>query len=258
MPGMQTPDATCVVGQHAGMGSELPDAALAPNDPAPFLHAALAYLDLNQPQRALRAASDACHRAPQLAQAHYTYGRALLACNDVAQAERAFAEAVRLAPGWPEPWISYGLVRHRRGAVEDAKGAMQCALVHAPGHPEATAHLAEFMRVDGVPEGGERAPTASGGPDVVPTFELGVQRYRGRRLRRGGSNFRSALRAAGGDGRHNPPEQSENTADARPGPLSAWKAGASAGFAGSRAQGGSGGSERATALWLGSRRGRPP
>ena len=178
MPGMQTPDATCVVGQHAGMGSELPDAALAPNDPAPFLHAALAYLDLNQPQRALRAASDACHRAPQLAQAHYTYGRALLACNDVAQAERAFAEAVRLAPGWPEPWISYGLVRHRRGAVEDAKGAMQCALVHAPGHPEATAHLAEFMRVDGVPEGGERAPTASGGPDVVPTFELGVQRYR--------------------------------------------------------------------------------
>ena len=113
-------------------------------------------LDLNQPRRALRAAGEACHRAPRLAQAHYTYGRALFACNEVAQAERAFAEAVRLAPGWPEPWIGYGLVRHRRGAIEDAKGAMQQALFHAPNHPVASAHLAEFTRLADAAEDGDR------------------------------------------------------------------------------------------------------
>jgi tetratricopeptide (TPR) repeat protein len=152
---------------------------LMPNDPAPFLHSATAHLELNQPQPALRAASEACHRAPRLSQAHYTYGRALLACNEIAQAERAFAEAVRLMPSWPEAWINYGLVRHRRGAIEDAKGAMERALFHAPGHPEATAHLDAFMRADGAPEGGEeQSMTASEGADAAQTLELGVERYR--------------------------------------------------------------------------------
>ncbi len=159
---------------------------LIPNDPAPFLRAAIVLLDLNQPQQALRAASEACHRAPRLAQTHYTYGRALLACDETAKAERAFAEAVRLMPSWPEAWINYGLIRHRRGAIEDAKGAMRQALIHAPGHPEASAHLDAFMRSGGASDGAsdvasdvgeQQSATTNEGPEIVPTFELGRERY---------------------------------------------------------------------------------
>ena len=168
-------------GQHAqALTCFVSAQKLMPNDPAPYLHAAVVFLALNQPTLALRAASEACHRAPRLAQAHYTYGQALLACNEIAKAERAFAEAVRLMPNWPEAWINYGLARHRQGAIEDAKGAMQRALIHAPGHPAATAHLDAFTRVEGAqPEVGEQESTAtSEEPGLVPTFELGLERYR--------------------------------------------------------------------------------
>jgi Flp pilus assembly protein TadD len=47
-----------------------------PDDPAPFLHAAVSLLALAQFEAAARAASDACHRAPDLPQAHYAYGQA--------------------------------------------------------------------------------------------------------------------------------------------------------------------------------------
>jgi tetratricopeptide (TPR) repeat protein len=48
---------------------------LLPSDSGPFLHAAISLLNLNRSAEAVHAASEACHRAPQLAQAHYTYGQ---------------------------------------------------------------------------------------------------------------------------------------------------------------------------------------
>jgi Flp pilus assembly protein TadD len=134
---------------------------LLPDEAAPFLHAAISHLNLNQAQDALRTASEACYRAPHLAEAHYTYGQAWLATNDAVQAERAFAEAIRLTPSWPEAWVNYGIARYRQGAVEDAKTAMRQALMHAPAHPAATANLGAFMRISGESQGAERLLRAS-------------------------------------------------------------------------------------------------
>ena len=122
------------------------------DDPAPFLRAAVSLLQLGRAAEAVRAASEACHRAPRLAQAHYVYGQSWLALNESAKAERAFAEAIRLAPAWADAWVNYGIARYRQGAIEDAKTAMRQALVHAPGHRAATANLGAFMRISGESE----------------------------------------------------------------------------------------------------------
>jgi tetratricopeptide (TPR) repeat protein len=104
---------------------------------------------------ALRAASDACHAAPQLPRPHYAYGEAWRALGDPVRTAQAFGEAVRLAPTWPDAWINLGLALYRLGRVEDAKTAMRNALAAAPGHPVATANLGAFMRITGDAEAAE-------------------------------------------------------------------------------------------------------
>ena len=118
-------------------------------DATRLVHAAVSLLADGKPQLALRAASDACHGAPQLPQAHYVYGQAWLACNEPARAEQAFAAAIKLAPRFADAWINYGVARYRQGAIEDAKTAMRQVLGFAPGHPAASANLAAFMRISG-------------------------------------------------------------------------------------------------------------
>ena len=80
---------------------------------------------------ALKAASKACHAAPNRPEAHYVYGQAWLALGNHVNAERAFAAALQLAPRWPEAWVNYGIVRYRQGHIEDAKTAMRQALLRA-------------------------------------------------------------------------------------------------------------------------------
>ena len=84
---------------------------------------------------ALKAASKACHAAPNRPEAHYVYGQAWLALGNHVNAERAFAAALQLAPRWPEAWVNYGIVRYRQGHIEDAKTAMRQALLSAPAIP---------------------------------------------------------------------------------------------------------------------------
>ena len=144
-------------------------AALA-DDPGPFLHAAVSHLALGDNRAAVVAASEACHRAPKLAAAHYAYGQAWAALGEPARAERAFAEAIRLNEGWAEAWVNYGVARYRQGAVEDAKDAMRRALAADPAHAAALSNLGAFMRITGEVEAAEqvlreavaRAPEAAG------------------------------------------------------------------------------------------------
>ena len=126
------------------------------NDPVAFLHAAISLLSLNQTQKALHAASEACKRGPRLAQAHYVYGQAWLAESDPVKAERAFAEAIQLNPVWADAWVNYGIARYRQGAIEDAKTAMRQALKSAPGHAAATTNLGAFMRISGEADSAEQ------------------------------------------------------------------------------------------------------
>jgi Tfp pilus assembly protein PilF len=114
-----------------------------------FLETAIAALSDGDLQRALAAASEACHDEPARAEAHYVYGQAWLALGEPARAEQAFAAAIQLRPAWADAWINYGLARYRQGAIEDAKTAMRQALVRHPGHPVATANLGAFMRISG-------------------------------------------------------------------------------------------------------------
>ncbi|MBB4196405.1 Flp pilus assembly protein TadD [Rhodoblastus sphagnicola] len=119
------------------------------------LKAAIAHLARGETQAALRAASAACHAAPELPQAHFAYGQAWAALGQHGNAERAFAAAIQLKPDWAEAWIDYGVARYRQGAIEDAKTAMRQALRHVPGHPAARANLGAFLRLTGEPEAAE-------------------------------------------------------------------------------------------------------
>jgi Tfp pilus assembly protein PilF len=104
---------------------------------------------------ALKAASDACHAAPNRPEAHYAYGQAWSALGNHRNAERAFAAALQLAPRWAEAWVNYGVARYRQGHIEDAKTAMRQVLLSAPAHAAAAANLAAFLRITGEFEAGE-------------------------------------------------------------------------------------------------------
>jgi Tfp pilus assembly protein PilF len=125
--------------------SDLADPGIRPN----HLVAFAAHMRAGATRAALIAASEACHDAPHLPQAHYAYGEAWLALGEPARAEQAFAAALRIAPAWAEAWVNYGLCRYRLGAIEDAKTAMRAALSHEPTHPVAAANLGAFMRITG-------------------------------------------------------------------------------------------------------------
>jgi tetratricopeptide (TPR) repeat protein len=112
-------------------------------------------LEAGDTRGALRAASDACHEAPDVAEPHYAYGRAWLAAGDPAKAEQAFAAAIKLAPKSPDAWVSYGVARYRQGVVDDAVRAMRQALRYDPQHEAAAANLGAFMRLNGNAEGAE-------------------------------------------------------------------------------------------------------
>jgi tetratricopeptide (TPR) repeat protein len=87
-------------------------------DAAPYLHAAVSHLALGDLQAALHAGSDACHRDPKLATAHYVYGQAWLALGRPAEAEQAFAGALLLEPNWADAFVNLGIARYRQGALE--------------------------------------------------------------------------------------------------------------------------------------------
>jgi len=119
---------------------------------SPILRRFATHIAAGDLQAALRAASDACHRAPRSPEPHYAYGQAWLALGESAHAARAFGETIRIAPSWPDAWISFGVAQYRQGAIEAAKTAMRQALYRAPNHPVATANLCAFMRISGESE----------------------------------------------------------------------------------------------------------
>jgi Tfp pilus assembly protein PilF/hemolysin-activating ACP:hemolysin acyltransferase len=135
------------------------DSATRPSEPPggfkDFLQVASEKLKQGDAQSALRAASEACHAAPDHPHVHYTYGECWLALSEPAQAERAFARALNLNPAWVDAWINFGVARYRQGRIEEAKAATRQALAHAPSHPVATANLGAFMRITGDGEGSE-------------------------------------------------------------------------------------------------------
>ena len=119
------------------------------------LRYAIDLLSREEAKAALQAASEACHRAPELPQCHYVYGQAWLALGAPQMAERAFAEAIQKSPLWADAWINFGIARYRQGAIADAKLAMKRVLDFAPGHAIASGNLAAFMRISGEAEAAE-------------------------------------------------------------------------------------------------------
>jgi tetratricopeptide (TPR) repeat protein len=120
-----------------------------------FLQSAEDLLEAGDAPAALRAASAACHAAPDAPEPHYVYGQAWLAMGDPAKAEQAFAAAIQRAPKSPDAWVFYGVARYRQGAVADAIRAMRQALAHDPAHAAARSNLGAFLRLVGNAEGAE-------------------------------------------------------------------------------------------------------
>jgi Tfp pilus assembly protein PilF len=114
-----------------------------------LLRAFSAALRRGDKQAALEAARDAALGAPQMAEAHYAFGQALIASSKPAHAERAFAVAAKLKPDFADAWVNYGVARYVQGAIDDAKAAFVRALQARPGHPAATSNLAALMRLTG-------------------------------------------------------------------------------------------------------------
>ena len=115
----------------------------------PFIQHSIVCLAQGDHAGALRAASEACHIAPQLPQAHYAYGQALTALGDHPQAEQAFATALQLEPNWADAWVSYGVERYRQSDTDAAIVAMRQALLRDPGHAAAMGNLGAFLRITG-------------------------------------------------------------------------------------------------------------
>jgi Flp pilus assembly protein TadD len=127
-----------------------------PDDPLPYLQSAISLLALGDAKAALVAASEACHRAPQMPEAHYVYGEAFAALGLPARAEQAFARAIQLKPHFADAWVNYGIAHYRQGRIEDAKTAMRRAIAVDPQHAAAASNLGAFMRISGETEGGEK------------------------------------------------------------------------------------------------------
>ncbi len=115
----------------------------------PPLQLAIASLRSGDARAALRAASDACHAAPDRSEPHYVYGQAWLALDEPGRAEQAFSAALRINPDWADAWVNYGITRYRQGDIDTAKTAMRRALRAAPGHHAATGNLGGLMRISG-------------------------------------------------------------------------------------------------------------
>jgi Flp pilus assembly protein TadD len=126
-----------------------------PGDPAPLVNLASSLLALGDPQQALRAASDACHVAPDRAETHYTYGLAWQAAGQPDRAMEAFSAALRRAPRFADAWVNFGVACYLRGDMDSAKAAMRTALQVAPLHRAAAANLGAFLRLTGEAEGAE-------------------------------------------------------------------------------------------------------
>ena len=135
--------------------SKSSDTASLPAAAAEVLATAVAHLERGEAESALRAASEACHAAPQRPEPHYAFGQAWSLLGDHARAEQAFARAIQLRPDWTDAWINYGIAHYRQGEIEHAKTAMRQALRHAPGHTGAAANLAAFLRLTGASEAAE-------------------------------------------------------------------------------------------------------
>ncbi len=114
-----------------------------------YLVASIKLLNEGDHRGALLAASEACHAAPGLAEAHYAYGQAWLTAESPANAAQAFGHAIKLRPGWADAWVNFGLARYALGAAGDARIAMRQALTVEPGHAAAAANLAAFLRLAG-------------------------------------------------------------------------------------------------------------
>ena len=140
-------DGAVAAGAPRGRAADDPEASVATAES--HLATAVAFLAEGAANRALLAASEACHLAPGLPRAHYAYGQAWSALGRHPEAERAFAAAIQLAPLWADAWVNYGVARYRQGSVDDAKTAMRQVLGFAPGHPAATANLGAFLRISG-------------------------------------------------------------------------------------------------------------
>jgi tetratricopeptide (TPR) repeat protein len=146
--------------QAAGRHAEAADLFRAcraglPGDPAPLVNLASSLLALGDPQQALRAASDACHVAPDRAETHYTYGLAWQAAGQPDRAIEAFAAAVRLAPRFADAWVNLGVASYHRADMSAAKAAMRMALQVAPLHRAAASNLGAFLRLTGEADAAE-------------------------------------------------------------------------------------------------------
>jgi tetratricopeptide (TPR) repeat protein len=124
-------------------------------DPAPYLNLSSALFELGDIAGALDAAKRARRRAPQLAQASYTVGIALMAADRLNEARQAFEEALRIDPNHADSWLNVGVSWYRQNNIGNAIAAMRRTLAVAPDHAGAAANLGAFLRLNGATEQGE-------------------------------------------------------------------------------------------------------
>ena len=157
-------------GRHAGaVELFLTAQKQTPREPLPFLLDAISRLAMGDARAALKAASEACWRAPDMAQPHYAYGQAFDALGLPDRAAQAFARAVQLDANWADAWVNLGVACYRQRRLGDAITAMRRALEVHPGHAAAAANLGAFLRLAGGYEEAERLlrSTLAGNPEAV-------------------------------------------------------------------------------------------
>jgi tetratricopeptide (TPR) repeat protein len=110
-------------------------AALDPSDPRPLCMISAAHIRLGQPEEALRAATDAVTREPELGWAHRLRATSLHKLGRAREAKEAALEAVRIEPEEPNAYV---VLSEALQASGDEAGALAAARHAVALNPEAT------------------------------------------------------------------------------------------------------------------------
>jgi len=115
----------------------------------------IAALYLDERDMAVQAAEEACRLAPQMAQHHYTFGRALTKTGRTHDAINAYRQAIRLSSNAPEFHVSLAIAYRRKGSTDKAMSAYRNALKLQPNMVEAIHNLANLQAEAGQTEAAE-------------------------------------------------------------------------------------------------------
>lgn len=121
----------------------------APEDASLHDSAAMIYLELNDPVKALEHFAASARAQPGRASAHFNVGTALAMNRRTAEASAEFERALALKPDYPQAHNNLGSILLQQNDLPGARRHFEAALASEPGNAEAHRNLGAALRLTG-------------------------------------------------------------------------------------------------------------